>query len=311
MFARSRASAQLLAPEVDLNADDVLSTARATGPDKLSLEPAELADAVDAFVARGDAASALEVAARTWRVWLRRGLNDEGSAVLVKALAPSGSSIVPIWHARVLYAAGLFAFRAGDQVRSRQYSEKALAAATSTGDARGESDALTGLARVALRDGRYEDVAALSRKARDRARSADDRAAEASPLHLEAAGARLPGRYDEARVLYEESLRLSEGLADERGVAMELHNLGWVELHLGHVDEAVKHFERRDQSGGQEAYDRAWTDLNWAAVAALRGDREEASRRLERARQMLEERAETLDPDDQFELDWVTNLVES
>lgn len=293
-----------------MNADDVLTAARATEPDKLSLEPAELADAVDVFVARGDAASALEVAGRTWRVWFRLGLNDAGSAVLVKALTSSGSDIVPIWHARVLYAAGVFAFRAGDQGRSREYNEKALAAATSTGDARGECDALTGLARVALRDGRYEDVAALSRHARERARSAEDRAAEASPLHLEAAGVRLQERYDEARGLYEESLRLSEELADERGVAMELHNLGWVELHLGHVDEAAKHFERRDQSpGGHEAYDRTWTDLNWAAVAALRGDREDASRRLERGRQLLNEQAEKLDPDDQFELDWVTTLV--
>ena len=104
-----------------MNVDDVLTAARATEPDKLSLEPAELADAVDEFVARGDAASALEVAGRTWRVWFRRGLNDEGSAVLEKALASSGSSIVPIWHARVLYAAGLFAFRAGDQDRSREF----------------------------------------------------------------------------------------------------------------------------------------------------------------------------------------------
>ena len=292
-----------------MNADHVLTAARATEPDKLSLEPAELADAVDVFVARGDAASALEVAGRTWRVWFRRGLNDAGTAVLEKALASSGSSIVPIWHARVLYAAGLFAFRAGDQKRSREYNEKALAAATSTGDARGECDALTGLARVALRDGRYEEVVALARKARDRARSAGDRAAEASPLHLEAAGVRLQARYDEARVLYEESLRLSEELADERGVAIEHHNLGWVELHLGLVDEAAKHFERRDQSGGQEAYDRAWTDINWAAVAALRGDHEDARRRLERGQQTLKEQAEKLDPDDQFELDWVSSLL--
>ena len=121
---------------------------------------------------------------------------------------------------------------------------------------------------------------------------------------------RLQERYEEARGLYEESLRLSGELADERGVAMELHNLGWVELHLGHVDKAAERFERRDQSsGGHEAYDRAWTDLNWAAVAALRGDREDASRRLERGRQVLQEQAEKLDPDDQFELDWVTTLV--
>lgn len=121
---------------------------------------------------------------------------------------------------------------------------------------------------------------------------------------------RLQARYDEARVLYVESLRLSEDLADERGVAIELHNLGWVELHLGQVDEAARHFKQRDESGAKDAYDRAWTDINWAAVAALRGDRVDAQRRLERGRQVLEEQAATLDPDDQFELNWVVSMVE-
>ena len=292
-----------------MKADDVLSAARTTEPNKLKYEPAALADAVDELAARGDAASALELAGRTWRVWSTRGLNAEGSAVFVKALAAAGSDVVPVWQARVLYAAGVFAFRAGDQARSRELNEKALSAATSTGDVRGECDALTGLARVALRDGNYGGVVQLARQARDRARSANDRAAEAAPLHLQAAGVRLQARYDEARVLYEESLRLNEELGNERGIAIELHNLGWVELHLGNVDEAAKRFHQRDQAGVQEAYDRAWTDINWAAVAALRGDREDARRRLERRKHVLEEQAAILDPDDQFELDWVTTLV--
>ena len=292
-----------------MKADDVMSAARTAEPNTVSIEPAALADAVDELVARGDAASALELAGRTWRVWSTRGLIAEGSAVFAKALAAAGSDVVPVWQARVLYAAGVFAFRAGDQARSRELNEKALSAATSTGDVRGECDALTGLARVALRDGNYGDVVQLARQARERARSANDRAAEAAPLHLEAAGVRLEARYDEARALYVESLRLSEDLADEHGVAIELHNLGWVELHLGRIDEAAKRFEQRDQSGGNDAYARAWADINWAAVAALRGDREDARRRLERGRQVLDEQAAVLDPDDQFELDWVSALV--
>jgi len=43
--------------------------------------------------------------------------------------------------------------------------------------------------------------------------------------------------YDAARELYLESLELNAALGSAAWVAMEQHNLGWVELHLGNVDE--------------------------------------------------------------------------
>ena len=45
----------------------------------------------------------------------------------------------------------------------------------------------------------------------------------------------LQQEYAAARDLYLESLELSGTLGNEAGVAMEQHNLGWVELHLGNV----------------------------------------------------------------------------
>ena len=193
--------------------------------------------------------------------------------------------------------------------RSKQRNDECLAVARATSDVRGECDALTGLARVALRDGRFHDVVALARQARERAKAAGDAAAEASPLHLEAAGVRMLRDYAAARELYLESLALSENEGNARRVAMEQHNLGWVELHLDHIDEAAMRFQLLDLSAGADAYADAWKDVNWAAVHAARGDEAEARRRLERGERALEKLGVVLDPDDQFELDWVRSRL--
>ena len=145
----------------------------------MRVERNAVADAVRRFAALGDAASALELVGRTWRAWLSHGELDEGSAIIATALAIPSERSAALWHVRVLCADGFFAFRAGDQQRSQASNEKALEIASQIGDVRGECDALTGLARVALRDGRHEGVVALARHAMDRAMSAGDREAGA------------------------------------------------------------------------------------------------------------------------------------
>jgi tetratricopeptide (TPR) repeat protein len=227
------------------------------------------------------------------------------------ALVAPGAAAVPIWRVRALCADGVLAFRAGDQQRSRGRNEEALRIAREEGDARGECDALTGLARVALRDGRYEEVIALARQARGRARAGGEREAEAAPLHLQAAGVRLQGDYPAARELYLESLALNRELGSETWVAMEQHNLGWVELHLGDVDGAEGCFRERDARAGRDAYGDAWSELNWAAVAFARGDPGEARRRFAAGGRALEALGVALDPDDQSELDWLCRQLEA
>jgi tetratricopeptide (TPR) repeat protein len=290
--------------------EEFLEKARSGDLDALGAEREAVADAVHAFAEAGDAASALELVGRAWRIWFSRGELDDGSAVVAAALAVPGASTVPIWQVRALYADGLFAFRGGDQQRSRGRNEEALRIAREAGDVRGECDALTGLARVALRDGRYGEVVALARQARERARCVGDREAEAAPLHLQAAGVRLQRDYSAARELYLESLGVNAELGNAAWVAMEQHNLGWVELHLGNVDQAEARFRERDARAGTDAYGNAWSELNWAAVAAARGDSDEAQRRFGTARQALERLGVTLDPDDQSELDWLRRQLE-
>jgi tetratricopeptide (TPR) repeat protein len=259
---------------------------------------------VHAFVTAGDAQAALELVGRAWRAWSSSGTLADGRAAAQAALdADRGDA--GVWRARALYGDGVIAFRAGDDEGSRLRNEELLELATSTHDVRGESDALTGLARLALRRGDYEDVVRLARDARRKAERAGDVDAEAAPLHLEAAGARLLGRYDDARGLYVDSLERARRAGAASVVAMERHNLGWVDLHRGDVDAAERWFRERDGGSVADAYGDAWVELDRAAVALARGERAEAQRRFDAGRSALERLGVGLDPDDRFELDWL------
>ena len=284
---------------------EILARARAADSDLLSTDRTLIAEAVAQLAQAEDAAGALELMALTWRVWLAHDQIDLGSSLASAALSARGAETVAPWRARTLYADGLYAFRAGETERSRSRNAEALQGARETRDPRGECDALTGLARVALREGRYDEVVRLARMARDRARESGDGAAEASPLHLEAAGVRLQQDYRAARDLYLASLRLNGELGNPASVAMEHHNLGWVELHIGDAAAAEAHFRERDARSAPDAYGDAWTELNRAGVAILREDWDDANRRLESGTAALANLGGVLDPDDQFELDWL------
>src|SRR5207247_10525584 len=98
--------------------EELLDQARRGDLAPLDQDRAALADAVRAFARVGDAASALELAARTWRTWLSHGELDAGSSAMAAALTAPGAGTVPVWRARSPYAGGRFAFRSGDRRRS-------------------------------------------------------------------------------------------------------------------------------------------------------------------------------------------------
>lgn len=251
----------------------------------------------------------LREAAQLWREWFSNGEFDEGAARIDEALNAPEADTPSIDRVRVLYGAHLFAFRRGQP--SRQYAQQTLDLALELGDPRGESDGLTGLARAALRDGDYEEVARFAAEGVGKAREAGDPAAEGAPLHLQAARLRLSGDYNRAREVYLESAALADRLGDEQRRQMEFHNLGWVELHRGEVDAAARMFAERDARSGIDAYGDAWQSLNSAALALARGDRREGARLFQTGKQQLADLGVTLDPDDQSEIDWLTQQLAS
>ena len=254
-------------------------------------------------------AVALESFARNWRQWLASGALAEGMRAAAAVLDGPGAPTTEPWRARALYGAGLLAFRAGDMARSLARNEELLTQAGASGDVRGQCDALTGLARIALREGRYADVVSYARRGRELARDIGDRDAEDGPRHLEAVGERMRGDHQRAKALYLEGIAVAEEQGNVERVATEDHNLGWVELHLGDLEAAEMRFRRRDESGVADAYLDAWRDLSWAAVACLRGDRREANSRFEAGAKAIAGLGMELDPDDAMELEWLKSIL--
>jgi tetratricopeptide (TPR) repeat protein len=272
--------------------------------ERLAPEREKLVEAAQFLAESGQEEAAAELAANVWRVWQRLG-DLAGGRRLVAAALDTGQGRTSRARALALYGGGALAFREGAMVESRERNEAALEAARAVVDREAEALALVGLSRVAFREGDYGRVCALAAEARQLTRDLGEEAG-AAPLHMLAAGTRLAGDYDEAVDLYTESLELSRRLGDSRGVGMELHNIGHIEIHRGNVDAAERCFAQCAEVRNQaDPYEAAMAHLNHAALAFARGERERAGELLRRTQSTLDDAGIVLDPDDAFEVEWL------
>jgi len=104
--------------------------------------------------------------------------------------------------------------------------------------------------------------------------------------------------------LYEESLESNRRIGDRRMVAIELHNVGHVELHRGNIQKAERCFaEYVELHNPNDPYDAAMTKLDQAALALARGEANRALELLRESESTLQGAGIVLDPDDAFEVD--------
>ena len=206
-----------------------------------------------------------------------------------------------------LYDEALTAFRVGKTTEARQLSELALERARADRSAAAEVDALCMLARVALREGKFERVAATAEEAAVVARNAGESKLQRMPLHMQAAAARMLHDYASARRLYLESIHLNTSLGDERMVTAELRNLAYVELHDGQRERATELFGRAKAGARRLHFDALTPYLisDAAAVAYADGDPERAARLLGAAQSAFSAAQQVPNPDDAAELDWL------
>ena len=203
-----------------------------------------------------------------------------------------------------LYGDGLFAFWTGQVEESRMRNRTALAAAQHTKDAGALTLAYTGLSRAWIQEDAVR-AGAMAQLAREHARGLGA-AMDQAPLHLLAQAWRAQGDLERARLLFTESVALNRKIGDAGMVAVDLHNLGWVEIHRGDVDAAARHFAAcacKDPS--HDPYGAALTQLNDAAVAMARGNDREARKLLSNAEDTLHANKLELDADERRELDWM------
>jgi tetratricopeptide (TPR) repeat protein len=256
------------------------------------------------FMRHGEHASATELAANVWRVWVLARDDANGRAFLAGVLDAPGASAPTRFRALALYGDGLFAFRLGALAESRARNAAALDAARIAKDREAEGLAFLGLSRVDLSDGRGAEARERAAEARALLR-AFEAAYDQAPLHMLAQATRLTGALDEAAALFDDSLALNRKLGDRGMVIVELHNLGHVELRRGNVDKAERCFEECAALAGNtdDPYDLALRAFNSAAVALARDDTARAKMLLEEARAILARDATKLASDDAREFD--------
>ena len=122
---------------------------------------------------------------------------------------------------------------------------------------------------------------------------------------------RMMGDYDRAAALFTESLELNRLIGDPGMVAVELHNLGHVEMHRSNVDAAESRFaECARAASTDDPYDVSMTDLNHASVSFARGDPVGAAELLHRAVSGLEDNGMEPAPDDAFEIGWLRDRLD-
>ncbi|MBI2923418.1 MAG: hypothetical protein HYY18_20360 [Planctomycetes bacterium] len=227
---------------------------------------------------------AVELAARAWRTWILARDFDAGREFLRPILAAAPLSK---WRALALYGDALFAFWQGAHAEARARCEAALADAQTSGDPEALALAHLAVARAAVTDGDASLATTHARESRRHAVALPEPFRQA-PLHMHAQARLLAAQHaetpsaqaadlNEAAALFTESLDLNRRIGDTGMVAVELHNLGFVQARRGDADAAERHFEECARLGDNtDSVSRAFLALYRATVAFVRGDRDRA-----------------------------------
>jgi tetratricopeptide (TPR) repeat protein len=247
-----------------------------------------------------DPRMALELVATLWPFWWLRGHMDEGREFLERASTIEGSD-----RPHALKGLGTIAFRQGDVDAAERAFRQRFELVERDGTQRDVVDALTDLARIALRRGDFAGVRAYAERAHAAAQGVGEEEALRLPLHMRAAAARMDGHLDEARALYLESRDLNERLGHDVMVAAEDHNLVHVALSTGDREEAGRRFRSSSEwiLKNENAYLRPYSFVDAAVLALHDGDLERAGRLVACAQRIFEETGSIPDPDDVMRLE--------
>ena len=279
------------------------ASAGATGPDaKSSLERLEagleeLLTAIAWFVDAGRTDEALRLASSLYRFWITKQRFDEGAVWFDRVLAaPGGDDRL---RGRASLHAGFMPFWLGDDERAAELFGTALGIARRLGDLPMVSQALGGLARVALRTD-VSEGRRLAGEALTVSEAANDEPGRSNALHLLGVGAQIAGDLVEARDWMTQRLALVRSMGNEFLVASEASNLSMVERQLGNHDDAEA-LAREALVIGQrigDEFTRPFAISGLAAIATDRGDLERAATLVGAAEAIMEAQHMAWPPDE-------------
>jgi len=217
------------------------ASADATGPnaksalERLEARLVDLLAAMDWFIEQGRSDEALRLANALYRFWITKQRFAEGAAAFARVLAaPGGDDLL---RGKAALSAGMMPFWMGDDPRASELFGQALQTGRRLGDAPLTSQALGGLARVALRTD-VPEARRLAAEALAVSDAANDEGGRSNALHLLGVGAQLAGDLLEARAWMTQRLALVRQTDNQFLIASEAANLSMVERQLGDLDTA-------------------------------------------------------------------------
>jgi tetratricopeptide (TPR) repeat protein len=241
---------------------------------KLEERSGDLFAAMQWFVDAGRTDEALRLANALYRFWITKQRFDEGAEWFDRVLgSPGGDERL---RGRAYINAGFMPFWMGDDGRAAELFSRALEIGRRLGDPSMVSQALGGLARVALRT----DVRAGRRLAHDAlsvSEGADDEPGLSNALHLLGVGAQIAGDLLEARDWMTRRLALVRATGNGFLIASEASNLSMVERQLGNL-ETAEALAREALEIGESTGDQFTTPFAISGLAAIATDRGEHER---------------------------------
>jgi non-specific serine/threonine protein kinase len=279
------------------------ASAGATGPNaKASLEQLDerlddLLEAIAWFVDAGRTDEALRLANALYRFWITKQRFADGAIWFDRVLAaPDGDELL---RGKASLYGGFMPFWMGDDERAAELFGKALESGRRLEDAPLTSQALGGLARVALRT----DVAEGRRLASEALAVSDaahDEPGRSNALHLLGVGAQIAGDLLEAREWMTQRLALVRGTGNQFLIASEACNLSMVERQLGKLGAAEalarEALEIEARTGDQFTTPFAISGL--ASIATERGQFDRAATLVGAAESIMDAQGMAWPPDE-------------
>jgi tetratricopeptide (TPR) repeat protein len=269
----------------------------------------ELLAALQWFIDRRRGDDALRLASLLAPFWMATKRLGEGSDWSDRALASPGGSDAN--RGEALFQAGLLEFWRGDDERAFALHNQALAIGRIAGDQSLTAKALTGLARIALRNSRLDEARRLCREALASTEGTTDRVGRSNALHVLGVTAQMAGEFIEARTLMSERIALGRETGNFAAVAVEASNLAMVERQLGNLDQAEalsrEALEISHRRGDEWATPLMIAGL--AAVSAQRGELSRAATLVGAAEEMMEAQGFAWPPDERPHYERVVSML--
>ena len=268
-----------------------------------------LPGAVQFFLEKNRQDEAYELSANVWRLWVLDHKEEDGRLFLA-ALLDKKNFTETRYCALTLYGDGLLAYRLGDIAASHNSNNEALVIAEKTNDTEAQGLALLGLSRTEFSESNFSQSYRYATKSLELLKQLGPSYMQ-GVINFAGQSALALGNLNEAESFFRQSLELNRQLGDETMFTVDLHNLGHVEVRLGKIDEAEKHFiECEKLSPDQDdPYGQSLNLFNRATISHARNDIPNARLLINQSREIIDKNKVRLAIEDETALNKLEKLL--